>query len=82
MHGEKRKNAGRPKGRNQYGESTTPIHIPLSKVSAIKAQLKHGPPSIPFYASKIPAVFPEPGEDCIISDVNNIFTCFISSNYW
>lgn len=70
MHGGKRNNAGRPKGRNKYGEATVPIRIPLSKVKAIRRQLEHGVQTIPFYSSKVSAGFPLPVEDHLISRIN------------
>lgn len=36
VHGGKRQGAGRPKGRNAYGEATKPLRVPLSKINQIK----------------------------------------------
>jgi DNA polymerase V len=67
QHGGKRKGAGRPKGRNAYGEATAPIRIPLSRISEIKAFL-HDPPeklALPLYSSTVKAGFPSPADDHI-----------------
>jgi DNA polymerase V len=37
--GGKRIGAGRPAGKNSYGEATKPIRIPLSRINAVKAML-------------------------------------------
>lgn len=65
--GGKRPNAGRPKGKNTYGEATKPIRIPLSKIDAVKALISNDTSkvSIPLYTSKVRAGFPSPADDYI-----------------
>lgn len=74
--GGKREGAGRPKGLNQYGESTKPIRIPLSYVDAVKdlitgkAKLQSKPSNdesfaIPYYGGKVAAGMPAPADDYI-----------------
>ena len=75
MPGGKREGAGRPKGRNAYGEATKPIRIPVSRINDVMAFLKHDHRAveIPFYASSVRAGFPSPADDYIESklDLNN-----------
>ena len=60
-HGGQRENAGRPKGRNIYGESTKPIRIPISRIDDIKAFLKNGNQmQLPLYSNSVSAGFPSP----------------------
>ena len=65
MHGGKRIGAGRPNGKNKYGETTKPVRIPVSKVDAVMSFLDgdHKVYEIPLYANKISAGFPSPADD-------------------
>jgi len=66
VHGGKRDGAGRPKGRNLYGEATRPIRIPLSRVEDIKAFLKNDHKiELPLYLNSVSAGFPSPADDYI-----------------
>lgn len=67
QHGGKREGAGRPKGRNRYGESTKAIRVPLSRFDEIKTLLQQSPDSyqLPLYTSKVQAGFPSPADDYI-----------------
>lgn len=69
VHGGKRIGAGRPRGSNQYGESTKPMRIPVSKCAAVKRFLESGNESIniPLYVSHVRAGFPSPADDYIES---------------
>ncbi len=66
-HGGKRTGAGRPKGRNLYGESTKAIRVPLSRLDEIKGLLQQKAASyqLPLYGSKVQAGFPSPADDYI-----------------
>lgn len=63
MSGGKRAGAGRPKGRNAYGETTKPIRIPHSKVSQVLAYLQNSITfELPLYSNKVSAGFPSPAD--------------------
>lgn len=65
-HGGKRERAGRPKGRNLYGESTKPIRIPISRIEDIKSFLENGTThELPLYSNSVSAGFPSPADDYI-----------------
>lgn len=66
-HGGKRPGAGRPKGRNSYGESTKAIRVPLSRLEDIKSLLqnKEKGSKCPLYSSKVQAGFPSPADDYV-----------------
>ncbi len=66
-HGGKRKGAGRPKGRNAYGEATKPIRIPMSRITEVMAFLAHDSQAteLPLYSSTVRAGFPSPADDYI-----------------
>lgn len=64
-HGGKRPNAGRPRGGGKYGEPTTPLRVPESRLDAVKQFLVRGGVQIPLYASKVQAGFPSPADDHI-----------------
>lgn len=64
-HGGKRDGAGRPKGRNQWGEPTHPLRIPLSQLELVKAFLAKGTQLCPLYSSRVQAGFPSPADDYI-----------------
>lgn len=66
-HGGKRFGAGRPKGSNQYGETTKPIRIPVSRFDEIKKIIANFNQGIPLYSSKVRAGFPSPADDYIES---------------
>lgn len=65
--GGKRIGAGRPAGRNHYGESTKPLRIPVSRMDEIKTLLLEGHAllEIPLYSSTVRAGFPSPADDYI-----------------
>ena len=65
--GGKRIGAGRPKGRNAYGEATKPIRIPLSRVTEVMRFLTQEAYSqeLPLYSSTVRAGFPSPADDYI-----------------
>ena len=67
VHGGKRDGAGRPRGSNQYGESTKPMRIPISKFADVKHFLEQGRETmvIPLYSSHVRAGFPSPASDYI-----------------
>lgn len=66
IHGGKREGAGRPKGRNVYGEPTKPIRIPLSRIEDIKVFLENGNKiELPLYSHTVSAGFPSPADDYI-----------------
>lgn len=66
MHGGKRERAGRPKGRNRYGEATTPIRIPQSKVAHVLAYIQASTEfKRPLYVNKVSAGFPSPADSDI-----------------
>ena len=63
MHGGKRERAGRPKGRNSYGEATKPIRIPQSKIDKVLAYLQESSVfDLPLYSNKVSAGFPSPAD--------------------
>jgi len=65
-HGGKRTGAGRPKGRNAYGEATQPVRIPLSRIAGVKAFLDGSDSlALPLYSSTVRAGFPSPADDYI-----------------
>jgi DNA polymerase V len=65
--GGQRPGAGRPKGRNQHGEATHPVRIPISKIHAVKAFLagQSSERGCPLFSSTVKAGFPSPAEDSI-----------------
>jgi DNA polymerase V len=64
-HGGARSGAGRPKGKNKYGEPTQPIRLPVSLVQSVMTFVKHAGYQLPIYSSKVPAGFPSPADDFI-----------------
>ena len=66
-HGGNRIGAGRPRGRNAYGEATKPVRIPLSRITAVMAFLEDGGHTVelPLYSSTVRAGFPSPADDYI-----------------
>ena len=72
--GGKRNGAGRPVGKNIYGEATKPIRIPISRIEEIKELLLEGSSlEIPLYSCTVRAGFPSPADDYIECrlDLNN-----------
>lgn len=67
MRGGKRAGAGRPVGKNKYGEATKPVRIPVSKIHTIMSFLEEGHLTyqLPLYSNKISAGFPSPADDYI-----------------
>jgi DNA polymerase V len=64
--GGKRQGAGRPKGRNLYGEATKPIRIPVSRIGDVITLLAQSHSfSLPLYANTVQAGFPSPADDYI-----------------
>jgi DNA polymerase V len=65
--GGKRIGAGRPKGRNSYGEATKPLRIPISRLDDVKKFLKNEDQSLalPLYSSTVQAGFPSPADDYV-----------------
>lgn len=66
-HGGKRSGAGRPRGRNLYGEPTKPLRVPVSKVEAVKAFVERTDDlfALPLYSNTVQAGFPSPADDYI-----------------
>lgn len=64
-HGGARPGAGRPKGKNKYGEPTQPIRLPVSLVQSVMTFVEHAGYQLPIYSSKVPAGFPSPADDFI-----------------
>lgn len=64
-HGGKRDGAGRPKGRNQWGEPTQPMRIPISQIAAVKQLIHQEQTLCPLYSSRVQAGFPSPADDYI-----------------
>jgi len=62
-HGGKREGAGRPKGRNQFGEATKPVRLPVSLIDSVMAFVNNKGYKLPLYSSKVPAGFPSPADD-------------------
>lgn len=62
-HGGTRPGAGRPKGRNAYGEATQPVRLPVSLVDAVMKFVNHKGYKIPLFGSKVPAGFPSPADE-------------------
>lgn len=65
MRGGKRSGAGRPLGKNKYGEPTKPLRIPISKIDIIMSFIETGLLSceLPLYSNKVSAGFPSPADD-------------------
>ena len=63
--GGKRTGAGRPKGRNQWGETTQPLRIPISQIENVKRFLAKDNIFCPLYGSRVQAGFPSPADDYI-----------------
>jgi DNA polymerase V len=71
VSGGKRTGAGRPKGSNVYGESTSPVRIPNSRIEEIKAYLESDSNyAIPLYNSSVRAGSPTPADDSIDAYIN------------
>lgn len=74
MHGGKREGAGRPRGRNAYGEATKPLRIPQSKINKVLAFVQDSMLfERPLYSTKVSAGFPSPADsdiECKL-DLNN-----------
>lgn len=64
-HGGKRSGAGRPKGRNLWGEATQPLRVPISKIDAVMQFLNQSQYFCPLYSSRVQAGFPSPADDYI-----------------
>ncbi|MDI1352505.1 MAG: translesion error-prone DNA polymerase V autoproteolytic subunit [bacterium] len=69
--GGKRVGSGRPKGSNIYGESTSPLRVPLSRVEDVKAFLaSEANQSIPLFSSSVRAGAPTAADDSIDRYIN------------
>ncbi|KTC75996.1 DNA polymerase V [Legionella birminghamensis] len=69
--GGKREGSGRPKGSNQYGESTKAMRIPLSRIEEVKRLINIPSPfTLPLYSCKVKAGFPSPADDYIEANLN------------
>lgn len=67
VSGGKRRGAGRPKGSNQWGESTKALRIPVSRINSVMAFLEthQAASTIPLYSCHVRAGFPSPADDFI-----------------
>lgn len=63
MRGGARKGAGRPGGGGKYGEKTTALRVPLSKVEEVKRLLEQETLLLPLYHARVAAGFPSPSND-------------------
>lgn len=76
--GGRREGSGRPRGSNQYGESTHPLRIPLSRLEEVKAFLTTGIAnfSLPLFSSTVRAGSPTVADDYIEDyiDLNTYFS--------
>ena len=69
--GGKRIGSGRPKGSNAYGESTSPLRIPQSRIDEVKAFLANEPThSVPLFSCTVRAGVPTAADDYIDRYVN------------
>jgi DNA polymerase V len=67
-HGGARPGAGRPKGQGKYKETTLPVRVPLSQLSAIQLLLEDSTSfKRPLYGCKVAAGFPSPADDYVES---------------
>lgn len=58
-----RPGAGRPAGQGRYGEPTTPIRIPLSRVEEVRQIIANGRQALPLFSCAVAAGFPSPADD-------------------
>lgn len=73
-----RRGAGRPKGHQLYGESTTVMRVPASRVTEIRDYLQdkseiprsNDPILVPFYGGKVAAGMPSPSDDYIEAHID------------
>lgn len=71
VSGGKRIGSGRPKGSNIYGESTSPIRVPQSRIDDVKAFLaSETNSSIPLFSCTVRAGVPTAADDYIDSYIN------------
>src|SRR3990167_9156294 len=86
VSGGKRIGAGRPKGKNIYGETTKPLRIPVSRIEEIKSLLLNGKNKLelPLYSSTVAAGFPSPADDYLECklDLNNHLTKHPAANFF
>lgn len=69
--GGKRAGSGRPKGSNIYGESTSPLRIPQSRIDEVKAFLANETThSVPLFSCTVRAGAPTAADDSIDKYVN------------
>jgi len=69
--GGKRIGAGRPRGSNIYGESTSPLRVPVSRIAEVKALLAcERNDSIPLFSSTVRAGLPTTADDSIDDYIN------------
>jgi DNA polymerase V len=69
-HGGKRKGAGRPKGRGQYGEPTKALRLPESLIEPVLKFVKKKGYQLPLFASKVSAGLPVSADDHIEAHLN------------
>lgn len=72
-HGGKRKGAGRPKGKNLYGEATERVRVPASMVDEIKQFAITRGLKLPLFSGRVQAGYPSTAEEHIEDriDLNN-----------
>jgi len=69
--GGKRSGSGRPKGSNIYGEPTSPLRVPVSRIEDVKAFLvSETNYSVPLFSSTVRAGAPTAADDSIDEYVN------------
>lgn len=69
-HGGKRKGAGRPIGKGQYGESTKPIRLPVSLIEPVQKFIKNRGYKLPLFASKVAAGSPGMTDDHVEAQID------------
>jgi DNA polymerase V len=69
-HGGKRKGAGRPKGKGQFGEATKPLRLPVSMISSVIRFVSNKGYKLPLYGSKIQAGAPSSADDYVDEQID------------
>lgn len=69
-HGGKRKGAGRPKGKGQYGEPTKPIRLPESLIEPVLKFVKNKGYYLPLFSSKVAAGYPASADEHIETHID------------
>lgn len=65
-----RKNAGRPKGKGKFGETTRPVRIPESMIDEVMEYVHNKGFKFPIFGSKVQAGFPSPADDHVESKLD------------